>query len=173
MEPPENLVIRAATIADADAMGTIHVRAWQNAYRGVMPDAYLDGLQAEERAAMWRDRLGREDLPPVFVADLDGSVVGFAAFGRQPPSPDATSGGQLHVINIDPSYWGEGIGRALLRAATEALAELFDTAVLWVAPANARARSLYESEGWTDDGATATEELLGVVVTEMRYRRQL
>ena len=122
---------------------------------------------------MWRDRLGREDLPPMFVADLDGSVVGFTAFGRESPSPDATGAGQLHVINIDPSHWGKGIGRALLRAATEALAESFDDAVLWVVPANARARALYESEGWADDGATATEELLGVVVTEMRYRRRL
>ena len=37
-------------IADTAAVGEVHVRAWQTAYRDVMPDDYLDGLQPEERA---------------------------------------------------------------------------------------------------------------------------
>jgi hypothetical protein len=34
----------SATVADAPAMGRVHVRAWQAAYRGHMPDDYLGGL---------------------------------------------------------------------------------------------------------------------------------
>ncbi len=37
-------LIRAAEPADAAALGRVHVRAWQAAYPGVMPDDFLDGL---------------------------------------------------------------------------------------------------------------------------------
>jgi hypothetical protein len=42
-----------------------------------------------------------------------------------------------------------------------------------VVPENNRARGLYESEGWTADGGVTTEEILGVTVTDIRYRRTL
>jgi hypothetical protein len=47
------VTIRRATVQDAPALGRLHVRAWQAAYRGQMPDDYLDGLRPEERAAGW------------------------------------------------------------------------------------------------------------------------
>lgn len=45
--------IRPASADDTAALGQVHVRAWQAAYGGVMPDGYLDGLDATERSAMW------------------------------------------------------------------------------------------------------------------------
>jgi hypothetical protein len=43
--------LRPAVPGDSLAVARIHVRAWQTAYRGLLPDAYLDGLRAEDRAA--------------------------------------------------------------------------------------------------------------------------
>jgi ribosomal protein S18 acetylase RimI-like enzyme len=172
----DSLIIRIAQADDADAMGLLHVRAWQQAYRGVMPDAYLDALLPSERADMWRGNLSRSDSPRPFVAVLGNVVVGFAVFGAAPQevASDEAACGELYAINLDPDYWGQGIGRVLLRHATAELASLgFTEAVLWVVPENARARSLYESEGWTADGAMSTEEILGVTVTDIRYRRPL
>ena len=58
------------------------------------------------------------------------------------------------------------------RKATEALSiRGYDEAVLWVIPENARARALYESEEWIADGASQSEEVLGVAVREIRYRK--
>jgi GNAT superfamily N-acetyltransferase len=161
-------------------MGRLHVRAWQCAYREIMPDEYLDGLQPDERIAMWRDRIPRTDVPPLLVAVVAGEVVGFAAFGaeRSTTEPtdatDPTGCGELYAMNLDPAHWGKGVGRALLRQATAALSALnYREAVLWVIPENTRAVTLYESEGWVADGAVSTEEILGVVVTDVRYRTQL
>jgi hypothetical protein len=72
-------------------MGRLHVRAWQSAYRGVMPDEYLDGLQPDERITMWLDRISRTDLPPLLVAVESSDVVGFATFGVEQP-PTASTG---------------------------------------------------------------------------------
>ncbi len=161
--------VRAAGLDDADAIGAVHVRAWQAAYRGVMPDAYLDDLRPADRADVWRRHL---EAPPadrhLLVATEDDRVVGFAGFG---PSDDPVVG-ELYAINLDPDVWGRGLGRALLAAVTVELAAAgYPELVLWVAPQNERARRLYEAAGWRTDGAARDQDVLGVVVPEVRYRR--
>lgn len=170
-----DFIIRPATVEDADSIGVVHVRAWQAAYRGVMPDTYLNSLRAEDRADMWRRwfesaQLHRH-LLVVTVADI---VTGFAVVGRENGSNDEGSVGELYAINLDPDWWGGGLGRSLLRAATDALRiDGYGAAVLWVVPQNLRARALYKSEGWTEDDVVRNEEVLGVIVSEVRYRRHL
>ena len=108
------------------------------------------------------------------VAAVADKVVGFAAFGAEQAPTSPPSCGQLYAMNLDPDYWGHGIGRVLLHRVTEALLAMgYEAAVLWVVPENQRARALYESEGWVADGGLATEEILGVTVTDIRYRKPL
>ena len=68
--------VRVATIEDAHAVGRVHVRAWQAAYRGgLMPDSYLDALAARAAGAPYvafRPRPGElEDhrVEPLAVID--------------------------------------------------------------------------------------------------------
>jgi phosphinothricin acetyltransferase len=168
---PGGVVIRHAIPGDEVAIGVVHVRAWQAAYRGVMPDDYLAAISADERATMWAERIRRNDLPPVLVVEVDGTVAGFTDYGRQRPSPDAAEAGELYAINLDPAVWGRGIGRRLLRQVMDALRSLgYREAILWVVTQNTRARTLYESEGWRCDDIVVDDEVLGVTVTETRYR---
>jgi GNAT superfamily N-acetyltransferase len=139
-----------------------------------MPDEYLDGLRADDRIEMWRGIIPQHDRSRLLVAVVADEVVGFAASGEERPSTSVPSCGELYAMNLDPDHWGRGIGRALLHRVTDALiATGYREAVLWVVPQNERARALYESEGWVADGAVSTEEILGVTVTDIRYRRPL
>ena len=45
-----DVLIRPAKSDDALEVARVHVRSWQAAYRGLLPDDYLDDLRAEERA---------------------------------------------------------------------------------------------------------------------------
>jgi ribosomal protein S18 acetylase RimI-like enzyme len=166
------VTVRRARIQDAPTLGQVHVRAWQAAYRGQMPDDYLDGLRPEERAAGWERGLRRDRArDPVLVAEQAGRVVGFAVVG---PAEDPENAGELYAINVDPDHWGTGAGRDLLTAAQTELARLgYQEAVLWVLPGNWRARRFYEVAGWATDGTERTSEVLGVVVPEVRYWRRL
>ena len=151
------------------------MRAWQSTYRGVMPDDYLEGLQAQEHATRWREHLiaPSSDGELLVVVD-DHRVVGFASLGPACDSDAPSDIGQLYAINLDPDVWGRGLGRALLDFATARLRERgYVEAVLWVVPDTQRARRLYESEGWSDDDVGRDDEVFGVVVSEMRYRRRL
>jgi GNAT superfamily N-acetyltransferase len=166
------VTVRPATLEDAPALGRVHVRAWRAAYRGQMPDDYLDGLRPEDRAAGWERGLRRDrDQDPVLVAERDSEVVGFALVG---PAEEPEGAGELYAINVDPDHWGTGAGRALLAAAEAELARLgYAEAVLWVLPGNQRARRFYQIAGWATDGTERTAEVQGVVVPEVRYRRRL
>ena len=166
--------IRPPEVSDADALGRVHVGAWQAAYRGgLMPDEYLGSLSATERAAEWRSALENppRDRATRLVAVVDDEVVGFALVG---PADDAPDTGELYALNVDPDHWGTGVGPALIDAATDALrASGFASAVLWVHPDNERARSFYSRRGWDDDGVERAREVLGVEVPEARLSRTL
>jgi RimJ/RimL family protein N-acetyltransferase len=165
-------------VADAEAAGAIHVRAWQATYRGLMPDSYLDGLDVAERQQQWVMQLAAgppEGATWLAVEDDDGAVAGICAIG---PSRDdegkQTGEGELYMINLEPSRWGRGLGRLLLAAATERLrAAGWSEAVLWMADGNERAGRLYERNGWVLDGERKMAPIGGAMVAEVRYRLSL
>ena len=140
-----------------------------------MSDTYLDGLQPADRASMWAAAIGAPVVGQhVVVAEYDTSVVGFAAFGPATAVNSSAQIGELYAINIHPTSWGRGIGRALVRDVAEKLQQIgFSSAVLWVVPGNSRARSLYESESWCADGMSRQDVVLGATVDEIRYARSL
>lgn len=167
--------LRVATPADASAIGEVHVLAWQVAYRGIMPDEYLDGLQRAERATMWSRYL--DDPPPgtaLLVWEENGELAGFASVGPARGTTEAPRPGELHAINLHPDRWRQGFGSALLKEATNRLREFgHSVALLWVVRENDRARRFYERYGWTPDGGEKSDDFRGATVTEVRYRRFL
>jgi ribosomal protein S18 acetylase RimI-like enzyme len=167
--------IREATLGDARSIAEIHVRAWQAAYRGQMPDEYLDRLSVEDRLAQheWSLRSQRETWR-LWVADDGGSVVGFAVTG---PSEDADADertGEVYAIYLEPERVGSGLGRQLFADAVGDLRSRgFRTATLWVLESNDRARRFYELAGWKPDGTTASERIDCALLPTVRYRTDL
>jgi GNAT superfamily N-acetyltransferase len=165
--------MRPMTIADTSTVGDVHVRAWQAAYRGVMPDDYLDGLRPEERSDMWRRSIEGNWSGQRDVLTVDGRIAGFAAYGPERDSDDPTRG-ELYAINLHPDHWRHGLGRQLLRHVTAELSRLgFTAAVPWVEVSNDRARRFYELEGWLFDGTVRADTVHGATVDEVRYGRAL
>lgn len=164
------ITVREATADDADAIGRVHAETWRAAYAGVFPDAAFD---VEPRQRWWREWLGRGPEPPaaVFVAEADGTTVGFAGVGR---SREDAGAGELYTIYVEPGHWGTGAGRALIERAEESLAAAgFAEAMLWVLEGNDRAERFYRAAGWSHDGGRKVEDFQGVEVTEVRYRKAL
>lgn len=166
-------VVRDARVGDAPGIATVHVRAWQAAYRGgLMPDEYLDGLSIEERTTIWTESLERALGPRrarLVGEDDTGTLNGFVLVGPE-GGDDTATGGQLFVINVDPEHWGRGVGAALHDAGVEHLRDFgFARAILWVHPDNMRARRFYERRGWRCDDVERREEIMGVEVPEVRY----
>ena len=168
-------VVRQAVPSDAMAMGVIHVAAWRSAYTGVMPDAYLDELDATSFGLRWEASL-REGTPgsTVTVALTDDRVVAMCAVGALHGRETDDPTGELMMLNADPSTFGSGAAVALHTEAVHTLAEQgHRSAALWVVDRNPRARRFYEREGWAADGVERVDEIGGSPIHELRYVRQI
>jgi GNAT superfamily N-acetyltransferase len=172
------IVVRPARPEDAEAVASVHVLTWQKVYRGHMPDDLLDNLSVAEWAEKRREWIVRPMRPGqyVFVAELEGEVVAFAAFGPTRDHEDdagCPSAGEIYAIYAHPDRWGAGAGRALLEVALETLRKDGHGEVsLWVLDANERARRFYERAGFVLDGGEKTELFGGRPLRELRYRRK-
>ncbi len=165
--------IRDARPDDAADVADVHVRSWQAAYRGLLPDDYLDGLDPQDRMARYTFGATDPGAPGTVVAVLDGLIRGFATTGA---SRDAdTSGvGELLALYVAPEAWGTGVGRLLMAEARTRLSRRgFTEAVLWVLVGNERAERFYRIDGWLPEGRRRHEEVWGVSVDEVRFRRPL
>jgi L-amino acid N-acyltransferase YncA len=169
-------IVRDASLGDAPAIADLHVRSWQVAYRGIVPDAILDGLSIEARREFWVRAITRAGTDAstdarIWVVEEAGVVRGFAAT-RPSRDDDAAPGtGEVNAIYLAPEAWGRGLGPKLLeRAAADLLARGFSPLVLWVIEANTRGRRFYERAGWRPDGARQPIDFDGTPVDEIRYR---
>ena len=162
--------MRAATSEDAASVASVHVRAWKAAYRGLLPDEYLDDLRPEHRIAHYTLGFSDPDVPATLVAVVDGVVRGFVTTGPC-RDPDETRRGEVLALHVDPGSWGLGIGRRLLSEGRAALsAQGFAEAALWVLAGNSRAERFYRSDGWLPEDRRRTHEVWGVVIEESRFR---
>ena len=146
------LVIRNASVGDADAIGSVVVRAWQVAYRGIMPDDYLDGLRAEQRAAMWQRVLA--DLGPdrwVRRPHSRGRLSsGSPLVAPSWPTSAMAETGELYAINLDPDHWAEVLAGPCWPTSPRVL-PMSATALLCCGSPRGTSgpAELYQSEGWT------------------------
>jgi GNAT superfamily N-acetyltransferase len=163
--------VRAAAPEDAEAIAQVHVTTWQTAYRGTIPDDYLDALDVAGRAQLWRRGLSTGASSVVLAVEDGGAVTGFVAFG---PHRGEADSGQVYALYVRPDRWRNGAGAVLMAAAERDLRERgFGTARLWAIDGNERAQGFYERCGWMPDGARRYEELGGAAVPQLRYHRLL
>jgi ribosomal protein S18 acetylase RimI-like enzyme len=166
--------VRPATAADAEQIARVHVESWRTAYRGLVPQAILDGLSIERRSEFWSRRLLEPGEARTWLGEQGGEVVGFVATGR-PSDPELQpDAAEVESIYLLAESRGLGLGRLLLATATRDLVERgFASAILWVFTANDRARRFYEAAGWQPDGTSQMLDFDGTAIEEIRYGIEL
>ena len=118
-------MLRQAGSADGDAIAALFRRS----FGGL---TFLPTLHTPEEDRAHFGRLVREQ--EVWVAEEDGTVVGFAVLGPE----------LLDHLYVDPPEQGRGIGSALLGRAKELRPDGFR---LWTFQRNEGARRFYERHG--------------------------
>lgn len=137
--------MRVATVADEGWLFQLH----EDAHRDLVEAAYGPWVTAQQEE-FFRPLI---DDHEVFVIEQGGVAVGAAYLGIR--------GGDtwLELIEVTPSRQGEGIGAAVLSWVVERSELAGRGTLLQVHKLNARARRLYEREGFTVNGATDTHHL--------------
>jgi GNAT superfamily N-acetyltransferase len=157
--------IREATVQDAAAIARVHVESWRTTYAGIVPDAYLAGLDEGLRARLWSEFLSGEAI--VMVAEDRSGIMGFAHAGQN-REPIETCDGELYSIYLLRESQRRGVGVALLRSVAEKLlGQGFRSMAVWVLERNP-SRSFYEKTG-AKLAASKVIEIGGVRLMEVAY----
>lgn len=167
-------MIRKALPDDAKAIAQVHISSWQDAYRDLMPAEYLSGLQATlaQRESFWMRSI-EADEPKVWVAEVDGQVVGWISVGASRDEEAAGKNtGEVMAIYVLAGYWQTGVGLALWKAGLQNLmVQGYQDLTLWVLSRNDRAIRFYRRAGCVEDtGSERTLQRGGVTLEEVRYR---
>ena len=150
--------VRHANESDAAAIARVRTESWRAAYRGIVPDAFLDGMDVGGWADVYRRLL---ENPPEkmasFVAEADSKVVGMAATGPN-REDDTPYSAELFMIYMAPGYWRRGIGQKLMHATTTWLiGQGMTSMIVWVLAENWPARRSYEASGGQYFGQRSTK----------------
>jgi len=108
-------IIRPMTAEHCAAVAHIVTVCWQQTYRGMVNDAFLDGLPGSEsrRAAMLAQQL-EAGASATLVLERDGEAAGFVKFGVSDTDPLC---GEITALYLLPHLRGGGHGRTLAQAA--------------------------------------------------------
>ena len=139
-------VVREADVDDAAAIARVHVDTWRTAYRGLLPQDFLEALDEVGYEDRWRRTL-TSGAGRVYVAEDGRQVVGFASGGPERAGEDGFTG-ELYAIYVLQDAQGRGHGRRLVQAVAQGLRErgLADM-IVWVLRDNHQARHFYERLG--------------------------
>jgi GNAT superfamily N-acetyltransferase len=151
------LKLRLMVPSDADAVALLHATSWRSAYRGIVPDRFLDHDVIADRQAVWRERLQTSPAASAFgivAEDESGRMVGFAYVVRD---ADPVCGTLVDNLHVHPELKGGGLGRKLLQAVARELGPAHTQPLhLWVLDQNEAAKRFYARLGaeFIDPGTT-------------------
>lgn len=149
---------------DRNKISKIYEDSWRYAYRGIIPQDYLDAIPVGH----WKNNL---DIPGwnTMVFILNGEYIGTSSFSRSrfEKYPDS---GEIISIYLMPEYIGKGYGKKLLDAVINELRKQgFQEVFLWVLEENRRARQFYENYGFEHDNDYMENKIGGKKLREIRY----
>jgi GNAT superfamily N-acetyltransferase len=160
---------REATADDTDQIAQLHSLSWQQNYRGIWRDDFLNGPVLENRRQVWQNRLSQHTPNQyVIVAESAGAICGFTCAYA---SEDPVWGTLLDNLHVQTEQKGRGVGTVLIKlAARWSYAKNPESGFyLWVLAKNTKARAFYEHLGATNQELVTDENPGGGFSDAYRY----
>lgn len=159
--------VRRAVLADASAIGAVHVAAWRSTYPGILPDGYLARLSPTRLALHYRASIAGGST--VMVATVSGQgprIVGFTTAGA--PRTPGLGEAEIETLYVLDDWRDQGVGRRMMCAAGSHLAARGCASVfVWVLRDNP-SRWFYRHIGG-QQAAEGQTRLAGVALPQIAY----
>src|SRR4051794_23339218 len=130
-------------LSDVRVIAAFQTACWREAYRGLVPDAYLDSVGEGDRERRWRERLtsGARGVAIAYVGD---QVAGVVSWGTAEGGLPAL---ELKSLYVGADHRGSGVAGLLAERAIGT-----SSAQLWIFENNPRAHAFYSKVGFRPDG---------------------
>lgn len=112
MNQYQDFQIQEATLKHAPGIASVLVKTWQQAYKGLIDQDYLNSLDLNQKIERWKNILqtpNRKSQIYVFLNNKD-QVVGVCSIGES-RYPEQKFTHELYLIYILPEYQRGGLGR--------------------------------------------------------------
>lgn len=178
--PTADVSVRVGWADDAHGIAEVQVRAWRQAYAGLLPVEVLEAMDPADFAAAWHASLNKpkDARNRVMVALERNTIRGFAITGPSAdPDADSITDGEISEFTVDPDHTRHGHGSRMVQACADTLrADKFTRAVLWLNSTDDVLREFLAEAGWAPDGAHRELDLHGegsVTVKQVRLHTDL
>lgn len=150
---------------DLNKLSYIYEVSWKSAYKGIIPQDYLDHLPKGK----WVKNLSMEGRHSLVMIE-DDQMIGTSSYGLSRISK-LHEYGEIISIYMLPDYIGKGYDRQLLQETIICLKEEgYHDLYLWVLEENTHARKFYEDAGFMQSDDVIEDVIGGKVVHEVRYQ---
>jgi GNAT superfamily N-acetyltransferase len=181
--------VRPASPDDAREIARIQLTTWRHAYRRILPQHVVDGIDEAWVTRRWQTSI--EDPPSprhtVLVAVEQAQqayLVGFVATGEVDETslaPEEEPGKLLRPdvasitdLLVEPRFSRRGHGSRLLSACADFWREhAFATAVAWSFEADPAMQAFLTSAGWEPDGASRALDVDDLLVPQVRLHTSI
>lgn len=141
---------------DVRGVSRVNGLAWREAYSDVLPDRVLEGIPVERSAEAveeWYESV-RDDRDRFLVAVHEGAVRGYIylRWGEETKDFVGEDEAGLKEIYVEPDYWGQGVGTALLERGLDILPDDAEALKLDMLAGNEVGRRFYEARGFERTG---------------------
>lgn len=149
-------------MASCHAKDVAHIlfQAWEETYRGLMPDAYLDARTPEQCLKI------AQTMEHALIAVWNGVITGFIGYASQARGAfENENASEIIGLYLLRRFHKKGIGRALLNECLKLLP--CSKVVLYVLKGNESAIGFYEHLGFSLTGREKSQACPGGVLTEL------
>ena len=171
-----NWQIKQAEFGDLADVARIHVKSWQQTYKGQVPQEYLDGMDVIKRKEKWEEifQADNADAKNLYLVYDQAKAIGFVNFGCSRDNR-LTGYGEIYVVYLLQEAWGKGLGYALFKTAARILRSVdYTKAYVWVLESNQTAINSYlRWGGQMDKILTVNTNIGGKPVVEFAIKFDL
>lgn len=160
--------IKRAEQKDTASISRIHARSWKAAYKGIVPQSYLDDLKEDFWVAAFDTWLNDHVLTAAIIWDGE-RPAGCVAYGK---ARDEHMHGWGEIVSIYclPEYFGKGFGAPLLQYALQDMRRAgFQSVYLWVLEENLRAQRFYSKHGFAKTSDCILCTISGKDLVDIRF----
>ena len=162
--------IRPARPGDEAELANAHLHSWREAYKGLLPQSYLDDLPLtfKNRKNAWLQKINEPEKFILQVAESKYGIVGFACL-QSARDEDRKEYAEVSAIYLLEKFKGKGIGFKLLASGLKQIQQRgFNKAYCWVLEGNPTVK-FYEKSGARFDGTAKDDEIGGMKCRDLRY----
>lgn len=142
----------------------IYEKSWKFAYKGIIPQDYLDGIPTGH----WAKSLNNNGMNNLLLIE-NSQIIGTACFGKS-RWKKYSDYGEIVSIYFLPDYISKGYGKILLNKCVDELNKLgFHKILLWVLEDNHKARKFYEKNEFICSEEYLNDSIGGKELREVMY----